>query len=86
MAAPKDITIQVRIDTESFIADLNRCVAAAHNAADEIRNAFIGLNPKIVVERLRDAPTYAPGGWTGPQADKPRTDPDSEKRDGAVRA
>ena len=86
MDAPKDITIQVRIDTEPFIADINRCVAAAHNAADEIRNAFIGLNPKIVVERLRDAPTYAPGGWTGPQADKPRSDPDSDERDGAVRA
>ena len=41
-----DITIQVRMDTESFIADLNRCVAAAHNAADEIRNAFIGPQPK----------------------------------------
>lgn len=74
MAAPKDITIKVRVDTESFIADLNRCVAAAHNAADEIRNAFIGLNPKIVVERLCDAPTYA---------DKPRAD---GKTDGAVQA
>lgn len=83
MAAPKDITIQVRIDTESFIADLNRCVAAAHNAADEIRNAFIGLNPMIVMERFCDAPTYASGAWAGPKADKPRAD---GKTDGAVQA
>lgn len=83
MAAPKDITIQVRIDTESFIADLNRCVAAAHNAADEIRNAFIGLNPKIVAERFCGGPTYASGGWTGPQDDKPLAD---GKTDGAVQA
>ena len=80
MAAPKDITIKVRIDTESFIADLNRCVAAAHNAADEIRNAFIGLNPTIVMERFCDAPTYASGR---PKADKPRAD---GKTDGAVQA
>jgi len=86
MAAPKDITIKVRIDTESFIADLNRCVAAAHNAADEIRNAFIGLNPMMTVSRFCGNATQVPGGWTGPQADKPWTDPDSKKRDRAVQA
>lgn len=85
MDASKDITIKIRLDTESFITDLNTCVAAAHNAADEIRKAFIGLNPVIVMERFCGQATYAPGGWTGP-ADKPWAGPVDKKADGAVQA